>query len=64
MTTKKTLQIKQVKSGISSTKRQKETLRSLGLRKLNQIVEQVDNPAIRGMIAKVSHLITVEEVEA
>lgn len=64
MTTKKTLRIKQVRSGISSTKRQKATLRSLGLRKLNQTVETVDNPAIRGMIAKVSHLITVEEVEA
>lgn len=64
MTTKKILRIKQVKSGISSTKRQKETLRSLGLRKLNQTVEKDDNPAIRGMINKVSHLITVEEVEA
>ncbi len=64
MTTKKTLRIKQVKSGISSTQRQKDTLRSLGLKKLNQTVELVDNPAIRGMITKVNHLITVEELEA
>lgn len=60
----KTLRIKLVRSPITSTKRQKETLLSLGLRKLNHIVEQPDNAAIRGMVSKVNHLVTVEESEA
>ncbi|HEY1013380.1 MAG TPA: 50S ribosomal protein L30, partial [Herpetosiphonaceae bacterium] len=38
------------------------TVRSLGLRKLNQVVELPDTPSIRGMIFKVQHLVTVEEV--
>ncbi len=60
---KKTLQIKLVRSPISSNKRQRATLQSLGLRKLNQTVEQADTPTIRGMINKVSHLVSVEELE-
>ena len=51
------------KSAIGSQQRQKETLRSLGLRKLNQTVEQPDNDSIRGMVFKVQHLVEVEEVE-
>jgi large subunit ribosomal protein L30 len=43
---------------------QKETVKSLGLRKLNQVVEHQDTPSIRGMIFKVQHLVTVEEVNA
>ncbi|HEX9117612.1 MAG TPA: 50S ribosomal protein L30 [Anaerolineae bacterium] len=42
---------------------QKETVRRLGLTRLGQTVEQPDTPAIRGMIHKVRHLVTVEEVE-
>ena len=40
---------------------QRETVEALGLRKLNQTVEQQDNAAIRGMINKVAHLVTVKE---
>lgn len=42
-------------------KRQKDTCAALGLRKTNSTVEQPDNPAIRGMIAKVAHLVEVTE---
>lgn len=56
------LRITLKKSVISSTKKHKGTVRALGLRKINQTVEQNDTPAIRGMLAKVSHLVTVEEV--
>jgi large subunit ribosomal protein L30 len=56
------LRIKWVKSAIGYSKKQKETIRCLGLRKLQQIVEHEDHPAIRGMIRKVSHLVRVEEV--
>jgi len=58
---KKVLRIKLVKSPIGYTKRQKDTVRSLGLRKMNQTVEFEDTPVVRGMIAKVSHLVEVEE---
>ncbi|RDI38991.1 50S ribosomal protein L30 [Falsibacillus pallidus] len=40
---------------------QRETVKALGLRKVNQTVEHQDNPAIRGMITKVAHLVTVKE---
>ncbi|RLQ91744.1 50S ribosomal protein L30 [Falsibacillus albus] len=40
---------------------QRETVKALGLRKVNQTVEHQDNPAIRGMINKVAHLVTVKE---
>ncbi len=43
---------------------QKETVRRLGLRKLGHTVELPDSPAVRGMLQKVRHLVTVEEVEA
>ncbi|MFZ0544790.1 MAG: 50S ribosomal protein L30 [Candidatus Promineifilaceae bacterium] len=51
------------KSAIGYEKSQGATVRALGLRKLNQTVEQDDTPVIRGMINKVSHLLAVEEVE-
>lgn len=57
----KTLKITLVKSPIGYSKRQKGTVSALGLKKVNQTVEQADNPVIRGMIAKVSHLVVVEE---
>ncbi len=50
-------------SSISCEKDQKDTVRRLGLTRLGQTVEQVDNPVIRGMIHKVRHLVTVEEVQ-
>ena len=57
----KVLRITLVKSPIGYSKRQKGTVRALGLRKLNQTVEQADTPVIRGMINHVSHLLQVEE---
>lgn len=56
------LRIKQVKSKIGSTKRQKQTLEALGLRKMNAVVEHEATPQIQGMIRKVNHLVVVEEV--
>ena len=56
-----TIKIKQVKSRIGSPKNQKLTLDALGLRKLGRVVEHNDNPAIRGMIEKVKHLIQIIE---
>ena len=54
-----TIKIKQTKSGINRPEVQKRTLRALGLRKMNQIVEKEDNPVIQGMINKISHLVTI-----
>jgi large subunit ribosomal protein L30 len=59
---KNRLRIKLAKSPIGYTERQKRTVRALGLRRMAQTVEQDDTPAVRGMIAKVSHLVTVEEI--
>lgn len=58
------LQVKLVKSAIGHPKRQKETVKALGLRKIGQMVEHQDTPAIRGMIGKVSHLVQVDEISA
>ena len=60
----KVLQITYTTSAIGVKKDQKETVRRLGLRKLGQMVEQPDTPITRGMIHKVRHLVSVEEVEA
>ena len=59
----KTLRITLVKSPIGSSQKQKDTVRSLGLSKINQVVEKPNTPQIRGMVAKIQHLVTVEEVE-
>ncbi|HZJ28019.1 MAG TPA: 50S ribosomal protein L30 [Acidimicrobiia bacterium] len=56
-----TLKITLVRSGIGAKPKQRGTLRALGLRKINQTVEQADRPEIRGMLAKVPHLVRVEE---
>ncbi|OXS73865.1 50S ribosomal protein L30 [Domibacillus enclensis] len=55
------LQITLTRSLIGRTQDQRETVKALGLRKMHQTVEQADNAAIRGMIKKVSHLVTVTE---
>jgi large subunit ribosomal protein L30 len=57
----KSLCITLVKSPIGYSRRQKATLRALGLRRLGDVVEQADTPVIRGMVNKVSHLVSVEE---
>ncbi|WML42597.1 50S ribosomal protein L30 [Neobacillus sp. PS3-40] len=55
------LEITLSRSVIGRPQDQRETVKALGLRKLNQTVEQQDNAAIRGMINKVAHLVTVKE---
>ena len=57
------LRITYTKSAIGYSKDQKETVRSLGLHKLNSTVVHDDTPAIRGMIFKVRHLVQVVEIE-
>jgi large subunit ribosomal protein L30 len=57
----RTIRIQWVRSGIGFSHRQKEIIRSLGLRRLNQVVERPDTPQIRGLVAKVSHLVTIVE---
>ena len=56
------LKITQVRSKIGSTLRQKATLEALGLRKMNASVEHEITPQIEGMVAKVHHLVQVEEI--
>lgn len=58
-----TLRVTQVKSKIGGKENQRETLRSLGLKKIGQTVEHADTPVIRGMVNTVTHLVTVEEVD-
>lgn len=57
----KTLRVKLVRSPIGYTKDQKATAKALGLRHLHQTVEHKDNPAVRGMIRKIIHLVQIEE---
>lgn len=54
--------IKQIKSGIDRPERQKRTLRALGIRKMHTPVEHEATPQILGMVDKVKHLISVEEI--
>lgn len=56
------LEITLTRSVIGRNKDQRETVKALGLKKMHQTVEQQDNPAIRGMINKVAHLVTVKEI--
>jgi len=60
---KRELRITLVRSLIGYPRRQRETARGLGLRKINSQVVRPDRPEVRGMIAKVSHLVKVEVVE-
>ncbi len=55
----KTIEIVQVRSGICTPDNHKRTLRALGLRRMNQKVVRPDNPAVRGMVAKIPHLVRV-----
>lgn len=61
MAKKKTLKVKQIGSLAGCTKVQRETVRGLGLRKINAVKELEDTSSVRGMIAKVAHLVTVVE---
>jgi large subunit ribosomal protein L30 len=60
---KKMLKITLVRSPIGNTERHKATIRALGLHKIGQTVEQPNSLSIRGMIAKVNHLVEIEEVQ-
>lgn len=57
------IKITQIKSAIGRTERQKRTLQALGLNKINQSVEKEATVQIQGMVAKVAHLVAVEEVK-
>jgi large subunit ribosomal protein L30 len=58
----KKLRIQQVRSTIGCKADQGATVRALGLKRINDVVEQDDTPVIRGMIFKVKHLVEVEEI--
>jgi large subunit ribosomal protein L30 len=55
------LKVRQVRSGVGRPRNQREVLRSLGLRRMWHMVERQDTPAVRGMIAKISHLVEIVE---
>ncbi|MDT0260172.1 50S ribosomal protein L30 [Jatrophihabitans lederbergiae] len=57
------LKITQVRSEIGSQDNQRQTLRSLGLKRVRDVVVKEDRPEIRGMVQTVTHLVAVEEVE-
>ena len=57
------LKITQIRSEIGRKQNQREALRSLGLKRIRDVVVKEDRPEIRGMVQTVTHLVTVEEVE-
>lgn len=61
MSAGKRVRVRQVKSAIGYDRRQRATLRGLGLRRIDHAVEVEDTPAVRGMIRKVNHLVAVED---
>lgn len=62
--TPKKVRITWVRSAIGYSVKHKETIRALGLHHISQTVEQVDTPALRGMLRKVNHLVKIEEQES
>jgi large subunit ribosomal protein L30 len=56
-----TLKVRQIRSGIGFDRTQKATLKALGLERIGRVRELPDNPQVRGMLAKIPHLVTVEE---
>jgi len=59
----KRLRIQQTRSVINRLTKHKRTIKALGLRRIRHTVEQPDNPQIRGMVFKVKHLVSVEEID-
>ena len=57
------LKVTQIKSGIGGKQNQRDTLRSLGLKRIGDVVVKEDRPEIRGMVHTVRHLVTVTEVD-
>ena len=58
-----TLRVTQIKGVVGAKKNQADSLRSLGLKRIGDVVEKDDRPEFRGMINAVAHLVTVEEVD-
>ena len=58
---RKTIKVKQVRSGIGCPREMRETLKALGLGKMHRIAERPDTKEVRGMIAKIPHLVQVVE---
>ena len=58
---KKTIRVRQVRSGIGCPREMRETLKALGLGKMHRVTERADTPHVRGMIAKIPHLVEVVE---
>ncbi len=56
-----TIKVRQVRSPIGYNKKQREVLRGLGLRRIRHVVERQDNPAVRGMVKKIAHLVEIVE---
>lgn len=56
------LKVRQIRSSIGCKQNQRDTLRTLGLKRIGSEVVREDRPEVRGMIATVAHLVTVEEV--
>lgn len=61
--TEKVVRITLRKSPIGYSERQKGTVKALGLNRMHQSIEHVDTPALRGMVAKVAHLVDLEEID-
>ena len=57
----KKIRVQQVRSPIGFPRSQREVLRSLGLRRIRQVVEHSDNPAVRGMVNTIPHLVQIVE---
>ncbi len=60
-TSSKMVKITQIRAAIGGTRRQRESLKGLGLRRIGRSVIVQDTPSIRGLIGKVAHLVTIEE---
>ena len=58
---RKTVKVKQIRSGIGCPREMRETLKALGLGKMHRVAERVDSKELRGMIAKIPHLVEVVE---
>jgi large subunit ribosomal protein L30 len=56
-----TIKIEQVRSPIGRPARQHQTLQGLGLRRIRHVVERADTPAVRGMVARIPHLVRIVE---
>ncbi len=59
MAAKKTIRLKWVRSAIAAPTKHKVVIKGLGFTRLNQVIEREDTPAVRGMVAKVPHLVTI-----